>query len=182
VTAAYLLEAGIDWMWELTAVSVVAFLCLGMLTGASTARSESAPLASRPRRRPLVGVLAALLVVGLMVAEGIPLLSQMNIRHSQTAAAQGESAQAVDDALAAKSIQPWAASPYLQIALVREQSGQLPEARQAIQDAIARDSADWRLWLVKARLETKGGLIEAARESLDRAKELNPRSPLFSSG
>jgi O-antigen ligase len=180
-TAAYLLEAGIDWMWELTAVSVVAFLCLGMLTGPSTTGYESAPLAVRPRRGSLLGVLAALVAVGLIVAEGIPLLSQMNIRHSQTAAARGDSGKALDDALAAKSIQPWASSPYLQIALVREQSGQLPAAREAIQDAIERDSADWRLWLVKARLETKSGLIEAARESLGRAKDLNPRSPLFAS-
>ena len=77
------------------------------------------------------------------------------------------------------AIQPWAASPYLQIALVQEQAGQLPEALSAIDEAIERDSADWRLWLVKARLETKSGLIQEARASLERARALNPRSGLL---
>jgi tetratricopeptide (TPR) repeat protein len=179
VAAAYLLEAGIDWMWELTAVSVVAMIALGLLTGPSTV--PPTPFAAEPTRRPLVGVLAVVVALALMVAEGIPLLSTMSIRHSQDAAAANDNAKALDDALAAKSIEPWAASPYLQIALVREQAAQLPEARTAIAQAIERDEVDWRLWLVKARLETKIGQIEQARESLARARELNPRSPLLSS-
>jgi O-antigen ligase/polysaccharide polymerase Wzy-like membrane protein/tetratricopeptide repeat protein len=179
VAAGYLLEAGIDWMWELTAVSVVAMVALGLLTGPGTI--PSTPFAAEPRRRPLVGVFAVIAALALIVAEGIPLLATMSIRHSQDAAAANDNTKALDDALAAKSIQPWAASPYLQIALVREQAGQLPEAHAAVAAAIERDEADWRLWLVKARLETKSGQIEQARESLARARELNPRSPLLSS-
>jgi O-antigen ligase len=178
VAAGYLLEAGIDWMWELTAVSVVAMVALGLLTGPSTL--PPAPFAVERTRRPLVGVLAVIVALALIVAEGVPVLATMSIRHSQDAAAANDSKKALDDALAAKSIQPWAASPYLQIALVREQAGQLPEAHAAIAQAIDRDPVDWRLWLVKARLETKSGLIEQARESLARARELNPRSPLLS--
>ena len=180
VAAGYLLEAGIDWMWELTAVSVVAMVALGLLTGPSML--PPAPFAVERTRRPLVGVLAVIVALALMVAEGVPVLATMSIRHSQNAAAANNSKKALDDALAAKSIQPWAASPYLQIALVREQAGHLPEAHAAIAQAIDRDPVDWRLWLVKARLETKSGLIEQARESLARARELNPRSPLLSSG
>ena len=48
--------------------------------------------------------------------------------------------------------------------------------------AIARNSRDWRLWLVSARLSAKAGDVQAARRSLCRAAELNPRSPLFSGG
>ena len=173
----YLLEAGIDWMWELTAVSIVAMLCLGMLTGSSTV--PPAPFDTVRPRRSWLGIAAAVAAVGLIVAEGIPLLATMSIRHSQTAAGRNDSASALDDALSAKAIQPWAASPYLQIALVREQAGQLPEARAAIADAIDRDDADWRLWLVKARLKTKSGLIDEARSSLERARALNPRSTLL---
>ena len=125
--------------------------------------------------------MTVVVALALIVAEGIPVLATLSIRHSQDAAAANDTAKALDDALAAKSIQPWAASPYLQIALVREQAGQLPEARAAIAEAIERDQVDWRLWLVKARLETRSGLIEQARESLARARELNPRSPLLSS-
>jgi O-antigen ligase len=177
VAAGYLLEAGIDWMWEVTAVSVVAMLCLGMLTGPTTV--PPTPFDTVRRRRSWVSIAAAVAAVGLIVAEGIPLLAAMSIRHSQEAAAQDEASKALDDALAARAIQPWAASPYLQIALVREQGGQLPEARSAIDEAIQRDDSDWRLWLVKARLETKSNLIAEARESLARARALNPRSGLL---
>ena len=57
--------------------------------------------------------------------------------------------------------------------------GALRPAETWIEKAIARDSEDWRLWLVAARLETKLGRVAAAERSLDRAVELNPRSPLF---
>jgi hypothetical protein len=178
VAAGYLLEAGIDWMWELTAVSVVAVVALGLLTGPSTVPQMVFPA---ERSRPLLAGLAVVAALALIVAEGIPLLATMSIRHSQEAAAANDNKKALDDALGAKAIQPWAASPYLQIALVREQAGELPEARAAIAEAIERDETDWRLWLVKSRLETKSGLIEQARESLARARELNPRSPLLTS-
>ena len=54
VAAAYLLEAGIDWMWELTAVSVVAMVAFGLVTGPSTV--PPTPFAAERTRRPLVAV------------------------------------------------------------------------------------------------------------------------------
>jgi len=62
---------------------------------------------------------------------------------------------------------------------VREQLGDLPAARASILEAIGNDRTDWRLWLVRARLETKAGAFRPARQSLRRAAALNPRSPLF---
>ena len=85
VAAGYLLEAGIDWMWELTAVSVVAMVAFGLLTGPSTV--PPTPFAAERTRRPLVGVLAVVVALALIVAEGIPVLATMSIRHSQDAAA-----------------------------------------------------------------------------------------------
>ena len=80
---------------------------------------------------------------------------------------------------AARDIQPWAASPYVQLALVNEEAGELARARDWIDEAIDRDRRNWRLWLVLARLETKLGYPRAAADSLRRAIELNPRSPVF---
>ena len=79
----------------------------------------------------------------------------------------------------AAALQPWSATPRLQIALVDELEGDLPAARRRIDQAIDRAPQDWRLWLVKSRLETKSGEVAAASESLDRAEALNPRSPVF---
>jgi Flp pilus assembly protein TadD len=103
----------------------------------------------------------------------------MRIRDSQAAVERGDADSALDNALDARRLQPWAASPHLQLALVREQLDDLPQARSSIIDAIDKDPTDWRLWLVRARLETKAGEFGAARRSLRRAKALNPRSPLF---
>ncbi len=67
----------------------------------------------------------------------------------------------------------------MQLALVNEEAGSLTRARDWINEAIDRDPHNWRLWLVLARLETKLGYPRAAADSLRRAIELNPRSPLF---
>ena len=133
----------------------------------------------RRARRRIVSLLIPVAALSVIVAEAIPLLAQTKIRDSQAAIARGDGADALADALAARSLQSWAASPHLQLALVHEELEQLPPARAAIADAIERDRRDWRLWLVAARLELEAGNVSAARRSLARARALNPRSPLF---
>ena len=181
LVAAFLFEAGIDWMWELTAVSAIAFLALGLITGPATepAFSELRVAEGRRRGTPWIRVAAAAVAFGLIVAVAIPLLADMEIRRSQTASGAGNVVQALDRAESARSIQPWAASPYLQLALVYELGGRIDEARNAIETAISKDDDDWRLWLVAARIQTKAGAITEARQSLQKAEELNPKSDLF---
>jgi hypothetical protein len=169
--AAYLLSVAIDWMWELTAVTIVGVMLLGLLT------------AFRPSHRggadETVGFgfgLAALAGAWLLLcAQLVPLLSELKIRDSQAAAARGHTAEAANAARAARSLEPWAAQPYVQLALVAEQVDDLPEARHQLGRALERDDHDWRLWLVKARLEAKSGEVLEARRSLARAEELSPR-------
>jgi hypothetical protein len=185
IVAAFLFEAGIDWMWEVTAVSVVAVLALGLLAGPATEPELAAPLAfaaPRPRNLPLLRVAAAALAFGLIVAEAIPLLATMEVRRSQEAVTSGNLVEAFDRAESARSIQPWAASPYLQLALVQELGGRIDEARASIETALHHDRDDWRLWLVAARIQTKAGAIAEARQSLAKAEELNPKSDLFAAG
>ena len=190
VTAAfvgYALAAAVDWMWELTIVSVVAFGCLGLATGPATALvrrprlvrpGEGLPLRARLGR---YGLGAGIVVTGwlLICAIAIPLLSGARIQDSRDAAAGGDLRGAVNAARDARAIQPWSAEPDLQIALVEEQAGDYRAARRWIVRAISRDSTDWRLWFIKSRLETKLGAIRAARRSIDRARTLNPRSPVL---
>ena len=63
-------------------------------------------------------------------------------------------------------MQPWASSPYLQLALLEEQAGDLGRANRHIKDALERDSSDWSTWLVAARIQTKAGFIRQGRRSL----------------
>jgi hypothetical protein len=180
----YALGAGIDWMWELTVVSVIGVATLGLVTGPATdpAASEArAPVRVRRKVAMRAGVATVAVVAGVLVigAEAIPLLNDMRISESQAAVRRGDPQSAISRALAARRLEPWDSTAYLQLALIEEQEGRIGLARGWIGDAIQRDRTDWRLWLVRARLETKAGAITAARKSLREAARLNPRSPLL---
>jgi tetratricopeptide (TPR) repeat protein len=131
------------------------------------------------RRRYGFGIVLAVIAWALICAQVIPLLADREIARSQAATVGGDLDEASEAAESARDIQPWAATPYLQLALVGEQRGDLQQARRWIGEALVRDARDWRLWLVSARLETKLGRAAVAERSLRRAVELNPRSPLF---
>jgi hypothetical protein len=188
VVATFYFSAGIEWIWQLPAVAGVGIVCLGLLTGPAGGLEALRPVAdgARPvsRRAPRFAIGLAVLAIGwfILCAQAIPWLADLQLKASAAAVGRNDGRSALRHALDAKSIQPWAASPYLQLALVDEQRGDLRAARRWIESAIDRDSIDWRLWLVAARLETKEGDVSAARRSLLRAQSLNPRSPLFSQG
>jgi O-antigen ligase len=183
VVVAYLLEAGVDWMWEETAVSMVAFVALGLLAGPATRfdgrrRPRWLPETGRWSRASLriAAVIVALVFAGL---QAIPFLSQSEIERSRDAAGRGDAQEALDSAASAQRLQPWAASPYLQRALVEERAGDLTAADRSIRAAIERDPTDWRLWLAASRIQTKFGDFRTAQQSYRRAASLNPRSFLF---
>ncbi len=102
--------------------------------------------------------MAGVAVVGVacVVAGTIDLACDSKFRASQEAAADGDFANAADDARAARSIQPWAAAPRLQQALVQEPSD-VAAANRSINEAIERSNEDWRIWLVATRLRAKAG-------------------------
>jgi Flp pilus assembly protein TadD len=115
----------------------------------------------------------------VLCAQAIPFLASEEVSASQRAAARGDLSQALERARSAEAIQPWAASPRLQIALVHEEAGRVDLARQDIAGAMERSSRDWRLELVASRLAVKAGDIPAARQALARVRALNPRSRLL---
>ncbi|MFN2616410.1 MAG: tetratricopeptide repeat protein [Thermoleophilaceae bacterium] len=180
-SAAFMLAAAIDWMWELTAVGAIGVACLGLLAGGA-AGDRGRPRRGGPSSRRLRLALRGALALGallLVACEGIAFLSDSALRRSQEQADGGEVRAALDSARQARAIEPWAAGPYLQLALVREQVGDLRGARQAIGRAVDHDRGDWRLWLTRARISTRSGAIADARRAYLRARLLNPRSLLF---
>ena len=160
--AAYLVAAGIDWVWELTAVSVVGMLLLGLLTGPATAAGEPVPMTGANRfrgRRLALGILAVVGVWAVICAQALPLLADVKLSASATAVRNGDGPEALGHAEDARRLEPWAASPYLQLALVHEAMDDLPAALVEIRKATDRDPLDWRLWLARARIETNSGEI-----------------------
>lgn len=179
---AYAAALGLDWMWQLTAVSVVGMLLLGLCVGPAMRASRLAPAPSPPLvgRRVKLARAAAVAFAAVVVAAELNLVAaEVKLRESQSAAQRGDVAGAARSAAAARELQPWAASPYLQLALVAEDAGKLKTARRWLDEALERDTRDWRLWLISARIDTKLGHVPGARAGLARAAELNPRSPLF---
>jgi O-antigen ligase len=194
VLAAFVVAAGIDWMWELSIVGLVAVVALGILVGKGTAPgAQSAPApAPAPDRAPPAHAAAGgraklrvLRTAGVAVAlaailcAAVPMLAQNRLEESQAAAARGDAAGAIEAAHDARAVQPWASTPYLQLALLEEQQGNLGEANRHVEDALERDRSDWSVWLVAARVQTKAGFIRRGRRSLRQAERRNRRSQLF---
>jgi NADH:ubiquinone oxidoreductase subunit 6 (subunit J) len=182
LVAGFLVALGIDWIWELPVVAVVGVIAIALLVGPATLTVAEAPQERRTRSRRLrLAARAVVVVVALAVIAGqaIPLLAQDDLEVSRDRFAAADLDGARDAALEARDVQPWAASPHLQLALVEEAMGDLPAAREAVSEAIERDPLDWRLWLTAARIDEASGLTNAAEANLAKAAELNPRSPLF---
>lgn len=184
--AAYAVAAGVDWMWELTAVTVFALVMLGLLTGvAASSRGNLEAVAENSGKRARgwrfgLGVAALVGMWLLICAQGVPLFAQLRIKDSHADYKGGNYTAAIRAALDARNLQPWASSPYLQLALVYEHWGFVPAAHRAIEMAIKRDPQNWQLWAIKARLDLKLLNAKAFTTSFARAYSLNPRSTFFS--
>ena len=177
--AAYLTASAIDWVWELAAVTA-AFLLLGgaiLTTRDQVERDESE---DREARRGLPGrvVLAAAAVVALVVI-AIPLTAAKSITDSEQAVAAGDLDEALDKADDAAGLQPYAATPSLQRAIVLELEGDIDAAAVEAREASRQESTNWQTWLVLSRLEARLGNADEALAAYRNARSLNPQSPLF---
>ncbi|HEY5815548.1 MAG TPA: O-antigen ligase family protein [Solirubrobacterales bacterium] len=175
--AAFCITAGVDWMWQLPVLPVaMLLLAAALLTGAS--RPE--PPAPPDRGLPAPARLAlAAVALGAIVAIAIPLASTGLVRSSEAEARAGDLAAALEDARTAQNVQPGAASPRLQQALVLEQQGDYPTAVEAARAATEREPTNWRTWLVLSRIEAENGEAAAAVRDYRQSRSLNPLSSFF---
>ena len=114
-----------------------------------------------------------------IIPQFVVLAARTHLHSSQVAYRARDGDKARSQALAAKAIEPWAASPYLQLGLISEDAGNLDAAAHWLDEAIDRSRRDWSLWLIAARIETERGAIARARRDLHEAERLNPHSSLF---
>ncbi len=171
----FMVSCAFDWHWQVAVLPV----CFMLLSAAILAPG-------RPDRRPLRtasrwvlrGVLM-LAAVACLAATAIPLAATNAVRASQAAASQGRNALALRDAQQAAGIEPGAQSPQIQIALVQELRGDIPAAVAAAKKATRNEPQNWSTWLILSRLEAESGRPHASLVDFERARSLNPRSPLF---
>lgn len=175
---AFFLAAAIDWTWQIPALPAAALLLASTLVMAGPSLGGAEALA---RRLPLRALLAVGALVAI-VATAIPLAASSLVRDSERAVRTGDLDAALAAARSAQNVQPGAATPRLQQALVLEIQGDLPAAAAAATAATERESTNWRTWLVLSRVEAERGRVGPAVDAYREAKSLNPLSPLFDRG
>jgi tetratricopeptide (TPR) repeat protein len=89
---------------------------------------------------------------------------------------------AIDRAELARTIEPWAASPYVQLGLLAEEEGDYPGAAGRLTQAIEREDRNWLYYYLRARIESEGGDLAAARADLREARRLNPEEECLQRG
>jgi len=172
---AYLVHAGVDWMWESTTVTLLGLLAIGV-----AAASVSAPAVRTLRVPGRIAFAVACLVALLVQLPGLS--STLRTRDSQREFSRGDNAAALSDATSAINAEPWAASPFAQRALVEEAQGNLAAARVDLLRAQHREPTNYRHPLILSRVEAELGNASAAVADFRRAVSLRPKSPFVQAG
>ncbi len=172
--------AAVDWTWDLPAVFIPTVIAAGLLVGPATlpTTGDGGPAGwfgtARSRRRFAGGVVVLLVAWLSICASGLLLLADNRLERSRDASAEGDLEGAFDAANDAIDLEPWAAEPRTQLALLYEKSGDIPAARAALDEAIERSPRDFQLYLLEARFAAADDDPDAAAAALARAAELNP--------
>jgi O-antigen ligase len=181
--AAFAVGAAFDWFWEIAGLGAVFFLAAGLAVGARCTQLAGGPAGKRELGRrygvAVVGLIAAWISAIALIG---PLLVQHELKSSQAAAAQGDLNSAVSHASNARSIEPWAASPYVQLGLLAQLQDDLPAATERLTQAIEREDRNWQLYYLRAQVEREAGEPAAAAVDIAKAQALNPLETCFRAG
>lgn len=182
---AFAIGAAFDWFWEIAGLGAVFFLAAGVMVSvrcAQLAPSQAVPTKQASGRR--YGLAVAGLGVAWIAAIALvgPLLVDREIKSSQSAAAAGDYSTAVSHADSARSIEPWAASPYVQLGLLAELQGDYPTAIANYGSAIDREEENWQWYYLRSKAEHAAGSEAAAQRDIERARRLNPQAKCLREG
>lgn len=168
----FVVYAGFDWVWESTAVAA-----LGLMAAALAMAATASGGTRRTRLSVRVAFALLALVVGLVQLPG--LVSTSKVRSSQAAVRTGDLGLALGNAEDAVASSPWAATPFVQRALILERAGKLPAARADLVRARKREPTNYRHPLLLARVEAELGRPAAAVAAYRAARALAPRKAAF---
>lgn len=165
---AYLAHTGVDWDWELTAVTLAGLLCGASLLVFARRWADPSPL------HPKTRYVAAAAAVAAALLATVTLLGNSALSRSETARERGQPAKAVDEARRARWLLPWSPAPLEALGRAQTTAGLLSAARRSFRDALAKDDGDWQIWYELAGASTG----RTRRQALRRAVVLFPRSGL----
>lgn len=166
---AYLVHTGVDWDWELPAVTLAGLMCAAaiLLAGRRSARSRSLAPSLR------WGGVAAIVVLATFAAVG--LAGNTALSRSESARKGGDWASAVTQARRARLWMRWSPRPWVALARAQMSAGLVREARVSYRKAVSMDRGDWQLWYDLAGASTGA----ARRHALEEATRLYPASNLI---
>jgi hypothetical protein len=171
VVLAWALRAGIDWDWELPAVTLPA-----IVLGAAAVAAEPGARALGRLQRPGRLIAGAALLV-LAVTPALVGLSQRHLNSAVDAFKRNDCGTAIDQALAANRLMPSRSEPFEVLAYCDARHGAGEVAIAAMQNAAERDPGSSEILYGQAIVRaTAGGDPFPA---LRRALELNPRDELL---
>jgi O-Antigen ligase len=162
---AFLVHAGIDWDWEMTAVTLAALACgVALLLAAYGAETPALPRTQRA------------LGIALAAVVGVVALAGYAGNRAEASAAdaldRSQLGTAESDARQARRWEPWSPEPWRLLGESQLQAGEVAEARASFLRGLEKDRGSWELWLDLAL----AGRGEQRREALKQVARLNPLS------
>jgi tetratricopeptide (TPR) repeat protein len=177
--AVFAFSASVEWIWLIPVLPIAMVMLAVVVFLPGSGEPVAQPRLRKPGLRVGARVAAAAAALAVVVAVALPMAATGAIRASQSLAQRDELRQALAQAVDAVNLQPYAATPWVQEALVLEQAGDLPDALIAARHATAHEDTNWQTWFVLCRLEARTGHVHAAIADYLKARSLDPRSPLF---
>ena len=171
MAVAWLIHAGLDWDWEMPAVT----LWLFALGGLALARSADAP---RALGRPPTPVRVALgfACIILAIAPAQIYLSQKSLDSSVAAFEADDCPTAVDEAIKSTDTLSVRPEPFEILGYCDVRLGNPKLGVRAMSEAVERDPRDWRLQYGLALVRGAAGMSPKA--AARRAVRLNPREQM----
>ncbi len=164
--AAYLVHAGVDWDWEVPAVTVPAIFCAAVLLARS--RPDEPPWLTGRRRAVTLALLAPLAVVALVGHVGNRAASA-----SIAATEAGDPARGLTEAKRAITWAPWSEEAWQLRGEAELELGDQNAARRSLEHALRLNPESWSAWFDLA-VASRG---QEREQALDRAAALNPLGP-----
>ncbi len=162
---AFLVHAGVDWDWEVPAVTLLALL-IGVGLLAVVRERTSTSVTRIPRIALVVAVLVPLAGFSLYTLAG-----NRRLAGALGSLGGGNWKQAAARARDAAGWMPWSAGPWYALGAADAALGRRSQAVADIREAVARSPYDWTLWVDLGNVSTGA----ERRAAYARARELNPR-------
>ncbi len=162
---AFLVHAGVDWDWELVAVTVAAILA-GSVGFVDPPPTLSPLTLGRWPKRMLVAASVLVAVFAFVSYSG-----NRGVSESRNALDAGRLELAIRSAQRATGLVPWSVAPWIALGDAQLAMKDRAGARMSYREAAVRDPRNWRTWLAIAEVSTG----TERREALAKTRRLNPR-------